>query len=68
MLYAPSATFAVSIFSLKLSWRGEKELGFTSNFGLEGSGNGASGTLKVSVVRGQLLTTASSQFTQQSSQ
>ena len=32
------------------------------------SGNGESGSLKVSVVRGRLLTTVSSQFTQQSSQ
>ena len=63
MLYAPPATFAVSTLSLKLSWRGENELGFTSKKGLEDSGNGESGTLKVSVVRGQLLTTASSQFT-----
>ena len=30
---SPPATFAVSIFSLKLSWRGENELGFTSKKG-----------------------------------
>ena len=69
MLYAPPATFAVSILALKRSWRGKNELSFISTRRVLGdTGDCESGSLKVSLVRGWLLTTVSSQFSQQSSQ